>query len=287
MAGKMAEEMKVIPLITEYWRMDGGVAFGVVPKSIWGKHHEPDDMNLLPVVNRLLLVHTGSHLVLVDAGFGNKRDEKYYRYKYIYERLPLADAIRSAGFSPEEVTDVILTHLHDDHVGGVVSKDGDKLTLVCPNARHHISRKQLYWATHPNSRESASYFSDNIDPIIAAGKLNEVTEPSFILPGVEVILVDGHTGGQMVPLFYTHKGVVAFMADFIPTRTHIPVPYLASVDIQPLIALDEKRSYLERAFGENHILVFEHDAQTEACRLAEGEKGVVAGEPFVLSDVFA
>ena len=267
--------------------MDGGVAFGVVPKTIWGKYHDADENNLLPVVNRLLLVHVGNHLVLVDTGFGNKRNEKYYRYKYIEEQLSLADAIRGAGFAPEDVTDVLLTHLHDDHVGGAVELDGEHLQLVCHNARHHVSRKQLYWATHPNSREVASYFNDNIDPIAAAGKLNEVTEPAFILPGVEVIMVDGHTGGQMIPLIHTPKGIIAFMADFIPTRTHITLPYLASVDIQPLIALDEKKQYLERAVKENHVLVFEHDATNEACRLERNEKGIAAGEPVNLRELFA
>jgi len=279
--------MKIIPLITEFWRMDGGVAFGVVPRTIWGKHHQADEQNLLPVVNRLLLVDTGSALVLVDTGFGDKRDEKYYRYKYIYQRVPLADAIHSAGYTPGDVTDVIFTHLHDDHVGGAVAKSDMGLKMICPNARHHISRKQLYWATHPNPREAASFFPDNIDPIIQLGKLNEVTEPSFIIPGVEVFMVDGHTGGQMIPLFHTSNGIVSFMADFIPTRTHIPVPYLASVDIQPLQALDEKMHYLDRALKENHILVFEHDHDTEACRVTSNGKGIVAGETLLLNELFA
>lgn len=277
--------MKFIPLITEVWHMDGGVAFGVVPKSIWSKHHVSDDDNLITIVNRLLLVDTGEKVILVDTGFGQKRDEKYYKYKYITRQVPLSEAIEKAGYSASQVTDVILTHLHDDHVGGAVALDDDgKGQLVCREATHWVSKQQWEWATNPNPREAASYFMDNLDPISESGKMMLVDEPGMIMPNVEVMIVHGHTGGQMVPLFHAHDGIVAYMADFIPSNTHIPVPYLASVDIQPLVALDEKGLYLTRALEENHTLIFEHDHEVEACLLMPGPRWPVAGKTLNLLD---
>jgi glyoxylase-like metal-dependent hydrolase (beta-lactamase superfamily II) len=269
--------MKLTPLITEVWHMDGGVAFGVVPKSIWSKYHVTDTDNLISIVNRLLLVESGERLILVDTGFGHKRDDKYYQYKYITRRVPLSEAIEKAGYQPTQVTDVILTHLHDDHAGGAVTLENEKAELVCPEATHWISQQQWEWALNPNPREVASYFTDNLLPIRESGKLKLVHGPGMLWPGVEVLMVHGHTGGQMVPLFHTDQGIVAFMADFIPSRTHLPISYLASVDIQPLLALQEKTQYLSRALAENHLLVFEHDQDTEACFLEQGERGVKAG----------
>jgi glyoxylase-like metal-dependent hydrolase (beta-lactamase superfamily II) len=278
--------MKLFSVITESWRMDGGVAFGVVPKSIWSKQYPSDEANLVPMVNRLLLVKTTDSLVLIDTGFGAKRDEKYYGYKYIFERTPLLDAIRGAGFSPDEVTDVIFTHLHDDHVGGAVEKALDGCLLVFPNAMHWVSAKQYEWATHPNPREAASFFPDNLQPIIDADKLRLVHLEGMLIPGIDVRMFDGHTGGQMIPFIHTPTGVVVFMGDVIPSKAHIPVPYLASVDIQPLIALQEKSDFLKEALENDYILYFEHDILHEACRLLKGEKGIVAGESLQVKDLF-
>ncbi len=266
--------------------MDGGVAFGVVPRTIWGKYHNADDNNLIPIKNRILLVETGDRIVIIDTGFGNKRDEKYYRYKYIFDRRSLSELLPDLGYRPEDVTDVILTHLHDDHVGGAVVCDEGQLKPVFPNATHWLSEQQFKWANDPNPREAASFFTDNYMPIHDAGKLKLVSESSEVLPGIEIMLCNGHTTGMMVPMIRTGHGVVTFLADFIPSKSHIPIPYLASVDIQPLVALKEKEEFLNKAFAENHILVFEHDFDNEACRLVMGEKGIVAGDSFLLSDIF-
>jgi glyoxylase-like metal-dependent hydrolase (beta-lactamase superfamily II) len=278
--------MHLYSIITETWHSDGGVAFGVVPRTIWGKYYEADENNLIPMCNRLLLIHSGDHLILIDAGFGNKRDEKYYRYKYITHQVPLIDEIKRVGFNPEQVTDVVLTHLHDDHVGGAVIRDAEGDRLLFPHARHWVSRKQFEWAVNPNPREAASYFSDNTDLMLNNGSLKLVDAPGEILPGVEVLIMDGHTGGQLIPLIKTDKGIIAYLADFIPSKTHIPVPYLASVDTQPLIALKEKEEFLARAYADQYILFFEHDFYNEACRLAKGAKGIVAGDSFLLSEIF-
>jgi glyoxylase-like metal-dependent hydrolase (beta-lactamase superfamily II) len=278
--------MQLYSIITETWHMDGGVAFGVVPKSIWGKHYESDESNLIPMVNRLLLVHSGERLIMIDTGFGNKRNEKYYRYKYITERTPLSDKINALGFNPDDVTDVILTHLHDDHVGGAVLRDEEGERLLFRNAVHWVSRKQFEWSVNPNPREAASYFSDNTDMMLNNGSLRLLDSPGKLMPDIEVLIMDGHTGGQLIPLIHTGSETVAYVADFIPSKTHIPVPYLASVDTQPLLSLKEKEEFLKRAICGDYILVFEHDYHNEACRLVKGEKGIVAGDSFLLSDIF-
>lgn len=278
--------MKIDSFIAESWRMDGGVAFGVVPRTIWEKQYPADDANLIPMCNRLMLIQTGDHNVLIDTGFGNKRNEKYYRFKYIFESTPVIDSLKGLGFSPEDITDVIFTHLHDDHVGGAVELTGEGQRLVFPNATHWVSRKQFDWAMNPNPREAASYFPDNTDMILNAGKLKLVDHPGEIIPGIEVMLMDGHTGGQMIPVLHTDAGPIVYMADFIPSKVHIPLPYIASVDIQPLLALEEKAEFLKRAVAENYVLFFQHDFYNEACRVEMGEKGVVATESLTLSDLF-
>lgn len=279
--------MKIFSLVSESWHMDGGVAFGVVPKSMWSKLYPSDERNLVPLVNRLLLVETGNRLVLVDTGFGTKRDEKYYSYKYITHRSSLPDLIREKGYQPEEVTDVILTHLHDDHVGGAVYREGDRLRLTFPNAEHWVSQVHYQWAANPNPREAASFFRENIDPVEQAGKLRMVEQEGEIIPGIHVKMFHGHTGGQMLPFIETPAGTVAYMGDFIPSKVHIPVPYLASVDIQPLSALEEKKSYLPPALSKGHILFFEHDFYNECCRLISSEKGITGGDSALLSELVA
>ncbi len=279
--------MKLFSIITETWRIDGGVAFGVLPKSIWVKQYESDDNNLIPVVNRLLVVDTGERRMLIDTGYGNKRDEKYYYFKYITERTPLKEALQAIGYTPDDITDVVFTHLHDDHVGGAVEKDGEHYRLVFPGARHWVSRRQYEWATHPNPREAASFFPENIHPLEEAGVLHFVEEPGEIIPGIDTLLLDGHTGGQIIPVIHTEKTTVVYTADFIPSKTHIHLPYIASVDIQPLAALEEKRSFLATALEEQYLLVFEHDYYTEACRVMMSEKGITAGASWALSEIFA
>jgi glyoxylase-like metal-dependent hydrolase (beta-lactamase superfamily II) len=278
--------MIIRSLISERWLYDGGVAFGVVPKSIWGLLYPADENNLVPMVNRLLLAETETRLILVDTGFGHKRDEKYYQYKYITERNDLDRLIRNAGFSVGDITDVYLTHLHDDHAGGAVIRENGVLKPLFPNASHWVSTTQYRWASHPNPRESASFFEENIGVLKDLGLLKFIGNEGIHAEGVEIKLFDGHTAGQMIPLFHTREGIVAYLADFIPSKTHIPLPYLASVDTQPLKAMEEKSAYLQEAVENRHLFYFEHDALNEMCRLEMTTKGVRGGESFNASDIW-
>ena len=266
--------MKIIPFITETWRIDAGVAFGVIPRSIWSRFYNVGEDNLMPIVNRCLLVENADRLVLIETGFGNKRDSKYYQYKYIVEQTSLAESIQNAGYKPHAITDVIFTHLHDDHCGGAVNiSDGGIAEIVCPNATHWVSKKQWESAINPNKREAAAYFSDNVLPLFEQGLMRFVENEEEIIPGISVLLRDGHTAGQMLPLIHSPARKWLYVADFIPSVSHISPVWVASVDIMPILALEEKETFLHKAVEENIGLIFEHDYFNEAASVVQNIKG--------------
>jgi glyoxylase-like metal-dependent hydrolase (beta-lactamase superfamily II) len=278
--------MKIHKIEAEAWKLDGGAMFGLVPKTIWAKQYPADELNLAKMSSRLMLIETDDNRkVLVDTGMGNKRGEKYYQYKYIFEPRDLAEEVRKAGFEPEEITDVILTHLHDDHVGGAVRKNGDQLELVFPNAMHWVAESQYQWALHPNKREAGTYFPDNFVPIEEAGKLQLVKENGLHIPGIELRIFDGHTKGQMLPFVHYGDKTIVYMADFIPFVASIPLPYIASVDVQPLISLEEKEAFLNEAADKGYYLFFEHDYYNEVCTVAHDSKRVALKETFRLEEI--
>ncbi|HPB01589.1 MAG: MBL fold metallo-hydrolase [Bacteroidales bacterium] len=266
--------MKIIPIITEVWKIDAGVAFGVIPRSIWSRFYPVGEDNLIPLSNRCLLVETSNRLVLIETGFGNKRDEKYYQYKYISERTSLAQAIQNAGYKPGSVTDVIFTHLHDDHCGGAVNRSqSGESEIVCPNAKHWVSKKQWESAMKPNKREAAAYFAENMLPLHEKGLMCFVEKEEEIIPGISVLLRDGHTSGQMLPLINTPARKWLYAADFIPSISHISPVWVASVDVMPILALEEKEIFLHKATEENIGLIFEHDYHHEAATVVKNIKG--------------
>lgn len=188
---------------------------------------------------------------------------------------------------PEEITDVLLTHLHDDHAGGAVHyNESAELTLTFPNAQHYVSREQYEWAVNPNPREAASYFKENFEPLRKAGKLTLLErDQTDILPDMELRFYDGHTRGQIIPVIAQGSRKIAFMADFIPSVAHIPLPYIASVDVEPLKTLQEKESFLKEAAHENYILFFQHDFHHECCTVKETNKGIRADQIFKLTEL--
>jgi len=276
-------------IIPEYWHIDGGVSFGVVPKGIWNKSYPADENNNLLIVNRLLLLETDNRLILFNTGYGNKRSERYYQFKYITKRTPLIECIREAGYKPEDVTDVFFTHLHDDHCGGTTYLDASSNNVlpVFKKARHWISQKQWDWALNPNPREAASYFPDNFLPLQEHKILNLLNpeEQPFADDGIELRHFDGHTAGQAIPFMKFQGHTIVYASDFIATSTHIPLPYIPSVDIEPLKSLSEKEVFLHEAVKNNYILLFEHDTVSEACTVVETEKGFFAGKKARLSEL--
>ncbi|MET4106103.1 MBL fold metallo-hydrolase [Hymenobacter sp. UYP22] len=280
--------MTVHTLDTGLFKLDGGAMFGVVPKSMWQKLVPADDNNMCTWALRCLLIEDGNRLTLVDTGIGSKQDEKFRGHFYLHGADTLENSLRQRGFTSADVTDVFLTHLHFDHVGGaVVRTPDDKLQLAFPRATYWSNQAHWDWATAPNPREKASFLQENIRPIQESGHLQFVDGgvPAG-LPGFqEIVLVDGHTEKMMLPVLPYKGRTLAFVADLIPSAAHVPLPYVMGYDMRPLMTMQEKESLLQRAAAENWVLVLEHDAQTECITVQNTEKGIRVAERFQLSEL--
>jgi glyoxylase-like metal-dependent hydrolase (beta-lactamase superfamily II) len=278
--------MKLIPVIADVWKMDGGTAFGVVPKSVWRKIYPADENNMLDIVNRCLLIDSGDRRILIDVGMGRKQSEKYYLHRDVNQDVTLEKSLAEAGYTPSDITDVLLTHLHDDHVGGaVVTDQSGNLKPLFPNATFWCSKMQWEWAIHPNMREGASYFPDNLLPLQNSGKLRFIDSEGEFIKGIRLRIYNGHTLGQIIPFIDINRETIVYMGDFISTAANIPVPYVPSFDVQPLISMEEKISFLEEAILKKYVLFFEHDYYNECCTVIETPKGFVAGNKFKIEDI--
>ncbi len=270
---------------TGFIKLDGGAMFGVVPKSIWQSLNPADDRNLCTWAMRCLLVETDGKVLLVDTGAGNKQDAKFFGYYDIDpDNTGLTDAIRTAGYSENDVTDVLLTHLHFDHVGGAVSRVGDALRPTFAQATYWSNSQHWAWATNPNPRERASFRAENMLPLSESGQLRYLDQGNMPVEKLTVQTVDGHTEKMMLPIFTVNGRTVAFMADLIPSAAHVPVPYVMGFDMRPLTTMDEKTRLLTQAAAEDWILVFQHDPVTEAATVEMTDKGIRVREKGRLAD---
>lgn len=278
--------MKLIPLIADNWRMDGGVAFGVVPKSIWARKHKPDENNTIAITTRCLLIVDSHRKILIDTGLGNKRSEKYYEVRYRESGVDILNSLKLAGYNPEDITDIIFTHLHDDHVGAATRlTDNGTVECVFANAEYWVSATHWNWALFPNKRESAAYFADNFQPLSDSGRLHLLKEGDQPFNSITLNIYNGHTRGQIIPFIHINGKTFVYTADFIPTMANIPIPFVPSVDIEPLISLEEKEKFLKEAVSNKYILIFEHDAEIECCTVTDSEKGIVSDKTFTLSEI--
>ena len=283
--------MNLYPINAGNFKLDGGAMFGVVPKSLWQKTNPSDSDNLIDLTARCMLIESGSRLILVDAGMGDKQSEKFFSYYKPWGDDSLVKSINNSGFSIDEITDVFLTHLHFDHCGGAtVLNDNNVSVPLFKNAKYWSNKNHWDWATNPNSREKASFLKENLIPIEESGQLCflDVKSPGFNHYdelGFDVLFVDGHTEKQMIPKVSYNGKEVVFMADLLPTAGHIPLPYIMGYDVRPLTTLEEKRSFLNLAVKEEFCLFLEHDAQNEIITLKETEKGVRFGGSLSLKDL--
>lgn len=275
------------PLIADNFKMDGGACSGVVPKALWSKHIKADENNMIPVTNRCLLIETGNRLILIDTGMGNKQSEKFFSFYYRFGDDSLEEGFEKLGFSFDQVTDVIITHLHFDHIGGAVKwgPDGETPELVFKNATHYCTKKQWDWALNPNPREKASFFKENFMPLYETGHLEFIHEPGEFIDGVYLEIFDGHTRGQIIPFIKYKDRTIVYTADFISSAFNVHIPFVSGYDIDPLLAMKEKEAFLEKALENNYVLFFEHDFDNECCNLHRTEKGIRAKETFKLSDI--
>ena len=277
--------MKLYTIDTGFFKLDGGAMFGVVPKTIWNKINPANENNLCDWAMRCLLVEEGNRLVLIDCGLGSKQSEKFFSYYEPHGDDSLEKSLRKKGFRPEDITDVFLTHLHFDHCGGAVKRDGEKLIPAFANATYWSHAKQWEWAVKPNSRERASFLKENILPIQESGQLKFLNDGEEIFPGFGNITVYGHTEAMMLPKISVNGNTVVYMADLIPSAGHLPVAYVMAYDVRPLGTLTEKEKFLPEAVANNYLLFFEHDKNIEACSLIQTERGIRMKEEVKVSEL--
>lgn len=277
--------MKLYKIETGNLRLDGGAMFGVVPKVLWQKLYPADENNMCNWAMRCLLVETETHKVLIDTGMGNKQSDKFFKHYYPNGKETLASSLEENDFSAEDITDVILTHLHFDHVGGAVKyTENNDLIPTFPNATYHVSKSHWDLANNPNRREKASFLPENYTILKDYNQLNLIEEEGEILPGIEVKIYNGHTVGQIIPYIEYNQTKIIFGADLFPSTAHIPMPYIMGYDTQPLITLDDKKRFFDDAVKNNYSIFFEHDLYNECCNLIETEKGVKVNNSFTLQE---
>lgn len=287
--------MNLYSIETGLFKLDGGAMFGVVPKVIWNEINPADEKNLCTWTMRCLLIKDGGRLILIDNGIGNKQDEKFLRHYYLHGDDSLDKSLGKHGFHRDDITDVFLTHLHFDHCGGSIIKEGDKLVPAFKNAIYWSNEKHWNWAVHPNDREKASFLTENILPIQESGQLQFIPTPetefsdtllsAHFTDTISVRFVSGHTENMMLPQIKYKDKTIVYMADLLPSAGHIPLPYVMAYDMFPLTTMQEKKAFLNEALENNYILFFEHDVQVECCDLKKTERGIRMGNSYRLMDI--
>ncbi|HEV8508531.1 MAG TPA: MBL fold metallo-hydrolase [Chitinophagaceae bacterium] len=294
--------MNLYTINTGYFKLDGGAMFGVVPKSIWNKINPADENNMCSWALRCLLIEDGNKLILVDNGMGDKQDAKFFKYYYLHGEDTLDKSLAKNRFHRDDITDVFLTHLHFDHCGGSIFREGTKLVPAFKNATYWSNERHWDTATKPNEREKASFLKENILPIKESGQLKMVNGVpiaigrsmvngrlpniiSEIIPGLSLRVVNGHTEAMMLPQIKYKDRTIVFVADLLPSQGHIPIPYIMAYDMQPLVTLSEKKTFLHEALENDYVLFFEHDPQYECCTVQQTERGIRPKDFFKLEEV--
>lgn len=257
--------------------LDGGAMFGIIPKPLWERKIPADTRNRIPLAMRCLLLEGDGRLVLIDNGIGDTYDAKFADiYAVDRESSELHRSLDAAGFGADEITDVVLTHLHFDHCGGSTTRGADgRLCISFPNATFHVQRGHWDWA-HVSPREGASFLAENLDPLAASGQLRLVDGPGEVLPGIEATVVNGHTRGQQMLTIADDDQTLVFAADLLPTAAHVPTLWVMAYDVAPLDTIAEKEAFLERAAAEGWTIYFEHDTEVAVARVGRTDRGFEA-----------
>jgi len=268
------------------FKVDGGAMFGVVPKVLWNRVYPADENNLIPLALKSLVVETKGRVVLFDNGIGNKQDERFMSHVYAFGGEGLIDGLAKRGYAPTDITDIVLTHLHYDHCGGGIYRDADGIfKLTFPNARYHVSYAQWEWAINPNPREADAYLPENLLPMHDLGALHFIEAQGEFIPGIELRFFNGHTRGQIIPVISYKGRKLVFVADLFPFTSHIHLPWIMSYDVEPLITLKEKETFLKEAFDGKYIFVYQHDYFVDCSELQLTPKGIRATEGFTFNEL--
>lgn len=284
--------MKIYPIESGNFKLDGGAMFGVVPKTIWNKTNPADANNLIDIAARCMLIEDGNRLILIDTGMGNKQSDKFFGHYSLWGDFSLDKSLAKYGFHRDDITDVFMTHLHFDHCGGSVNwnKDRTGFEVAFKNATFWSNENHWEWATKPNAREKASFLTENILPMQESGQLKFIARPEsdFVISdelGFGILFVDGHTEKQMIPHLNYYGKTIVFCADLLATAGHIPLPYVMGYDTRPLLTLPEKEKFLQSAANNNFYLWLEHDANNQIITVENTEKGVRLKDVFKVEDL--
>ena len=285
--------MTLYPIETGNFKLDGGAMFGVVPKTIWNNTNPADSNNMIDMAARSLLIEDGDKLILIDTGMGNKQSGKFFGYYYQWGDHSLDKSLAKYGFHRDDITDVFMTHLHFDHCGGSIqwNKDRTGYEPAFKNAHFWTNEEHWQWAIEPNVREKASFFKENLLPMEESGQLkfiarNDRTYIEKSELGFGILFVDGHTDKQMLPHIQYKGKTLVFVADLLPTTGHIPVPYVMGYDTRPLLSLDEKQIFMDKALSNDYYLFLEHDAHHQICTLKDTAKGARLDKIYTFDDLF-
>ena len=279
--------MKLFSINAGYFKLDGGAMHGVVPKSMWSKANPADDSNMCSWAMRCLLIEHGNYRILVDNGMGTKQDEKFFSHFQPHGDDSIEKGLAKHGFSMDDITDVFLTHLHFDHCGGSIVREGDKLVPAFKKATYWSNHKHWTDANNPNAREKASFLKENIMPIEESGQLKflDTADGAEWMDDIRIRYMQGHTENMMLPQINFNGTTVFFCADLIPSVAHLSLPWVMAYDMRPLDTLNEKTRILNEAVANNWVLFFEHDPKNECCTLQQTDKGMRLKETFDLADM--
>lgn len=252
----------LFPIEAGRFKLDGGAMFGIVPKPLWEKRIPADERNRITLAMRCLLLVGNGKVILIDTGIGDKHEAKFADIFGIdHEHSTLEGSLAQLGYAPEDVTDVILTHLHFDHCGGATRRDGDRIIATFPNATYHVQHEHWEWAMQPNVRERASFLKENFEPLAkdSTARLNLLAGGGEFAEGIELLVVNGHTRAMQVVKVCDEQSTLLFAADLVPTAAHVPLPWVMAYDIEPLRTIQEKERILGEAADKGWLLFFEHD----------------------------
>ncbi|HEX2961454.1 MAG TPA: MBL fold metallo-hydrolase [Ignavibacteriales bacterium] len=260
--------------------LDGGAMFGIIPRPLWEKENPADGKNRIKLSTRCLLLTSEDRKVLVDTGMGDKWDEKSYNIYDIHMPGSLTDLLGQRGIRSEDITDVILTHLHFDHTGGSTRYVDGKLVPSFPNATYYVQKKNLDWALSPSDRDKGSYIKDNFVPLLEHGVLKFFDGNQAFDENIELIEMNGHTFGQQLVKISDGENTFVYCGDLIPLASHTHLPYIMGYDLQPLVTLEEKKSLLTKAAEGNWKLIFEHDPYSACATVTLTDKGFKIKERY-------
>lgn len=261
----IAHHFEVLPLSVDRFKLDGGAMFGVVPKALWERSCPPDDANRIAMGCQCLLLKAKNRVVLIDAGLGDKWDDKS-RHIYQIEKSdsilsPIEHALSEHSLKPEEVTDVVVTHLHFDHAGGLTKKNPEgRLVPTFAQARHWVQAEHLDWALSPTEKDRGSFPAENIAPLAEADLFTLTRGEEELFTGLGVIPMYGHTKAMQGVLLDGPQKIF-YPADLLPMRPHLHLPFIMAYDIEPLTTLAEKKRLLAQAVREDWLLFLEHEAE--------------------------